>query len=169
MEEIWKDIPGYEGRYQASNLGRIRSLDRVTVDKNGIRKRYRGRVLHSYKKDSSGHLALAIGHNRNIISVHQMVAAAFLGPCPEGYEILHGSGGVLDNRPENLRYDTHAENCHDVYRHGSHLRTLRLCDVHEIRFGLASGMTTAELARMYGVGDRMIQKIRRRERYGWLE
>ena len=169
MEEIWKDIPGYEGKYQASSLGRIRSLDRIIERSDGKPLPHRGRVLHSYRKNSTGHRALLLGSSRIPCSVHRLVALAFLGPCPEGCEILHTNGDAADNRIENLRYDSHRENFKDIYRQGGRIRTLRLRDVEEIRFGLACGITVRELSQMYGVGDRMIRKIRGRERYGWLE
>jgi hypothetical protein len=59
------------------------------------------------------------GDDLKIVSVHRLVLEAFIGPCPEGMEACHNNGVRTDNRVENLRWDTHDENMHDAFRHGT--------------------------------------------------
>lgn len=122
MSEIWKDIPGYEGYYQASDQGRIRSLDRLVDNGRGSRSKYKGKIL-SESHESTGYSLVAlprlpVGH---MSRVHQMVARTFLGPCPVGCHVLHGPNGSSDNSAKNLSYGTPVENGRDRRRDGTHL------------------------------------------------
>ncbi len=159
--ETWKDVPGYEGNLQASTAGRIRCSARGrrrSLDENNI---IRPRV-----RDRSGHLSICIYHGKEE-QVHRMVAAAFLGPCPEGMMVLHNNGDPADNRPENLRFGNAAENDHDIYRQGGKRRKLDLADVEGIRFGMLAGHTDRQLAWNFDVDISMINRIRNGKRYGW--
>lgn len=161
MTEEWKDIPGYEGNLQASSLGRIRSLHR------GRRRRItEDQVILPRVRDRSGHLSFVIRHGKEE-QVHRLVAAAFLGPCPQGMMVLHTNGNPKDNRPENLRYGNAAENDHDIYRQGGKRRKLNLTDVEGIRFGILAGHTDRQLAWNFDVDRSMINRIRNQKRYGW--
>jgi len=119
-EEQWLDIPGYEGYYQVSDAGRIRSLDRTITYKNGKRYRKRGRVLRPAIK-AGGYLQVALNMNAEVVTpkVHSLVALAFLGERPAGLQVCHNNGDPSDNRPENLRYDTPASNSADIIAHGN--------------------------------------------------
>lgn len=114
--EIWKPALGWEGLYEVSDQGRVRSVDRI--DCSG--KRRRGRILKP--GDKSGYLAVNLSCNgrSRLTSVHVLVLEAFVGPRPPGMVSCHGVGGAHDNRPTNLRWDTCAENNRDVVRHGHH-------------------------------------------------
>ena len=168
MDEIWKDIPGYEGEYQASNLGRIKSLSRMVRCHGGYR-RVRERILKQHVRDQGGHLGCSLGHRHHNIGVHRAIALAFIGAPPEGMEVLHINGNPTDNRPENLRYGTQQENILDVYFQGKAWRILSLDDVNAIRFGLFSGHTRKELATEFGVKPDTIRDIELRRRYAWLK
>lgn len=124
MSEIWKPVPGYGGHYEASSAGRIRVKDR-TVDKRHksgkvMRQFYPGRLLSPTRATPLGHVNVHIGVDRKRINVgvHRLVLLAFVGPCPDGMEACHNNGDASDNRPENLRWDTHLENNRDRKRHG---------------------------------------------------
>lgn len=106
MEEVWKDVVGYEGLYQVSNLGRVRSLDRIV---NG--NRLKGKIL-SQVKDTKGYLFLRLSKNGNSkrFLVHRLIAEAFI-PRIEGKNYIDHINGIRDdNRIENLRWCTHQEN-----------------------------------------------------------
>ena len=171
--EVWKDIPGYEGKYQASNLGRIRSLDRMLTlhRKNGrcINRMMKGRILRPGRFCKSGHVSVVLGHDANGSPVHQLVALTFLGPCPERMEILHNNGDPTDNRINNLRYGTRTENILDVLRQGGRWRKLSIDDVDAIRFGDSCGITSRELSFMFGVSYGNIRKIVTRRSFSWLK
>lgn len=117
--EIWKDIPGYEGRYQVSNEGRVRSLDRpVRVVCQGIdtMRIAKGKVLRP-GPSKSGHVTVALGRGKSR-PVHQLVLEAFVGLRPEGCEVLHLNHVPTDNRLANLRYGTRSENLRMDYQAG---------------------------------------------------
>lgn len=121
MEEIWKEIPGYEGCYEVSNQGRVRSLDRET--RNGkcsfIRK---GRLING-SLNSFGYKTVSLRLNNNLKSflVHQLVAIAFLNHKPDGYKIVvdHINCIKTDNRLENLQLISNRENISKDRKNGS--------------------------------------------------
>ena len=125
--ETWKDIPGYEGRYQASDLGNIRSLDRWITCSDGRKIFYEGKQLIA---NVSGNKRRTVkiskeGENKTF-SVYVLVALTFLGPRPEGFEVCHKNGICTDDRLENLRYGTQMSNVIDRYRHGEFGRSLNI-------------------------------------------
>jgi len=112
-EEIYKSIPGYEQIYQASNLGKIRSLDRFVPSGNNRMVFLKGRVLKQ-AVGSTGryHVALNKCGVQKTKKVHQLVAMAFLNHKPNGYKLVvnHINHDPLDNRVENLEIVTHRKN-----------------------------------------------------------
>lgn len=175
ISEIWKDIPGYEGRYQASDQGRIRSLDRVVQSKNRYTgkpfdRHIKGRILRPGRFTSSGHVSVILGHKAWCSPVHTLVMLTFVGPCPKGMEVCHNNGIASDNRLENLRYDTRSENVKDVVRQSTpHKNRFTAETVREIRAKLAQGYSGAALSREYGVSHTCISKVKSRKTYGYIE
>lgn len=112
--EQWRDVPGFEGRYQVSDMGRVRSLDRFVrvVPPRGAEtvRPVRGRILRP-GPSNSGHLSVVLGRG-NTRAVHQLVMLAFIGPPPAGHEVLHRNHQPADNRLANLKYGTRSENIH---------------------------------------------------------
>jgi len=173
MTEQWRDIPGYENRYQASNLGRIRSVMRKNV-----------KVLKPYK-DSAGRaivsLAKSGGKRRPFLS-HRGVLAAFVGPCPEGMECCHNNGDPWDNRLENLRWDTRKANKLDSIRHGTVARNnceafygtanksskLTDCDVRRIREAKKFGARNVDLYKLYGINRASMDALLRRDTWVFI-
>lgn len=167
--EEWRNIPGYEGRYQASNLGRIRSLDRRVNICHGATRLVRGRVLKAAGSKYNPHLSVVLGHGQNGSLVHQLVALAFLGPRPDGQEVRHLDGNPLNNNITNLVYGTRTENIIDVMRIGKPWRKLCADQVLEIRQRLQAGERGADLAREYGVQDGCISNIKVGRTFKWLK
>lgn len=121
--ENWKPVPGYGGLYEVSDHGNVRSLDRVTTDIGGGRtRRFRGKLLPGY--------VLPIGYRvfqlsradktKSLQYAHRIVLLAFVGPAPKGQEGCHADGNPLNNRLDNLRWDTRSGNVQDSIRHGTH-------------------------------------------------
>ena len=123
MAEIWKPVVGYEGHYEVSNLGNVRSVDRTVVYKTGQTRHYKGRPLKL--KPSHGYWRVELSRNSKptCFQVHRLVLSAFVGPLPEGKEVCHNNGNPGDNRLENLRYGTKSENNLDRVKHGTHQET----------------------------------------------
>ena len=172
-KEIWKDIPGYEGRYQASNQGRIRSIDRTLTcigpKHNTYQRSMKGRILKPGRFCKSGHLSVVLGHGENGSPVHQLIALTFIGTCPEGMEVLHNNGDPADNRVTNLRYGTRTENILDVFYQGGRWRKLSIEDVEEIKFALYCGLRGSDLARQFNVTPSIISAIKHGRIFSWIK
>ncbi|MEN2467898.1 NUMOD4 domain-containing protein [Ornithinibacillus sp. JPR2-1] len=99
-DEVWKDIEGYEGYYQVSNLGRIRSLDRTVKQKEGFTQNIKGSLKKPYtRKDGYQSLFLYKNNKGNRQYVHRWVAKAFI-PNPKEYEVINH----IDENPSNNHY-----------------------------------------------------------------
>lgn len=116
--ELWLPVVGYEGSYEVSSHGRVRSLDRVITTKSGHQRRYKGRML-APALASNGYPVVNLGHSDNRL-VHRLALEAFVGPAPDGYECCHGDGNRTNNHLNNLRWDTSSANSHDIVTHGRH-------------------------------------------------
>ena len=166
--EEWKDVVGYEGLYQVSSLGRVKRLVgyQCCVE----------RVLKPGKR-RDGYLQVALYRDGKATNkrVHRLVAKAFLGDAPEGYEVNHRNGDKADNRAENLEWVTASENRKHTYRvlgktgpigetNGRSNRTRR--EVVEIRKLWATDKyTQVELSEMFGVPPYDISRIVNRKRW----
>lgn len=120
--EQWRPIPRFEGSYEASSHGRIRSTDRIVSSGH----RRKGKIL-SPKLNRWGYseVNLSKANKQFSRSVHRLVLEAFVGPCPPEHEACHFNDERLDNRLENLRWGTSSENSHDYVRNGSHHNALK--------------------------------------------
>lgn len=179
--EEWRAIDGYDGWYEVSDRGRVRSWkqsgSQLGRPKGGFFRLTEPRLLVLSTTDS-GHRKLVLWANGKPRSrtVHQLVAEAFIGPRPPGYETCHGDGNPTNNHVSNLRYGTHAENVADKLRHETQPRgeghgrnRLSESDVHEVRRLLAAGETVKSVAARYGVSYGAINGIRRGKNWGWLK
>jgi hypothetical protein len=147
--ELFKDISGHDGRYQVSNLGRVRSFHR---GKNII--------LKPGTMNKFGHCSVSL--RRKTRTVHSLVLEAFIGPPPPNMEVLHINGVGSDNRLENLRYGTRSENNLDMAVHGRLYFSVE--DIKYIRE--AKGKYLAEtLSIKYKCSKSMIYTIRARKQY----
>jgi len=124
--ETWKQIPGYGGHYRASSLGRIKSLPRIVRKRHQhgkiMSQKYGEQILFPQKPDRDGyfHVHLSVDGVKINRTVHRLVLEAFTGPRPDGMESCHNNSNPTDNRPENLRWDTHANNNGDRLRRGNY-------------------------------------------------
>lgn len=118
--EEWRDIAGYEGSYQVSNKGRVRSLYRTIRKKNGDTLTVEGRILRpGIRPDKHLIVVLRKSNKPRTRSVHRLVIETFIGPRPEGMECCHYDGNPANNCVENLRWDTRTANQRDLIRHGT--------------------------------------------------
>ena len=111
MQEIWKDIEGFENLYQVSNLGRVKSLSHIVEKSDGSIQTYKEKVLHLGSMTSGYNFA---GLTKNKIcknySVHRLVAKTFI-PNPNNYkDVNHKDGNKKNNRIDNLEWCSRSYN-----------------------------------------------------------
>lgn len=148
--EEWRTIPGLEGHYEASSLGRIRSLKRREPRIMAVQ------IVNKYPAVMI--CMRGVYQNRH---VHRLVCMAFHGLPAEGQEARHRNGIRADCRPENLHWGTHSENCLDQVRHGTHPNQVKThCPVgHEY---------TLENTYLHPKGSRICRQCKRdRARANW--
>ena len=148
--ERWLPIPGWQGFYEASDLGRIRSVPRKWC-KGQIRK---AALM------PRGYLVVALcrpGYQKQCY-VHQLILLTFLHACPEGMEVRHWDGNPANNRLCNLVYGTHADNMEDKIRHGTvpagaahSCAVLTDAEVAAMRAAWSTGERVADLAERFQV------------------
>lgn len=123
MIEQWRAMVDFEGYYEVSDLGRVRSVHRVIIRSNGVLQTVRPRIL---RQGLAGipRKYLKVNTSRDGVIKTSRVAVevvkAFHGPNPGGMEVRHLNGDSTDNRAANLQWGTHSENILDAVRHGTH-------------------------------------------------
>lgn len=166
MSEEWKDIPGYEGLYQVSNLGRVRSLDRK-YSKGKDRKI----VLDAWGYPQVG---LYKGSSGKTFHVHRLVLLAFIGPCPKGMETRHfPDPDRTNNRLDNLSWGTRLENAKDAKEQGRTVAGERMwssklteSEVRAIFHRAQSGKESKNaIAADYGIHPALVSNILNRKRW----
>lgn len=166
--EIWKDVAGYEGSYEVSSLGRVRSLKRVVALGNGLNRRIRSRIL-KLNKGGSGYYTVSLRDgSQRTVNVHQIVAVAFLGERKDGLDINHINGIKTDNRVKNLEYISRTKNIHHALKVGLMRVKLTPEDVRNIRERVQAGSRKA-LAKEFGVTRQTIGHIVRGKTWTCIE
>lgn len=115
--EKWAPIRGYDGAYEVSDHGRVRSLDRV----DSAQRRLRGRLLRPTTRAKYQSVTLSSSGVHRYFYVHRLVAQAFVFNPDPSYEVCHIDGDRLNNHASNLRWDSHQANQMDMVKHGTHL------------------------------------------------
>lgn len=162
MNEVWKEVIGYEGLYQVSNIGRVMRT------KSG-----RGAKAGNIK--SNGHslgycyVSLCKEGVAKHHYVHRLVAAAFIGECPQGAEVNHIDCDKENNRFDNLEYVTPLENIRHAIKQGRMTPRLkgRLSEqeVKSILALHAEGISQSEIGRRYRVTQSQVSLIVRGKQY----
>lgn len=136
----WRPVKGFENLYAVSNEGDVKSLARI--DSRGHRV---GERILKPAKGTPGYLTVTIykGGGGKTHHIHQLVARAFIGECPDGYEVNHINEEKIDNRLNNLEYVTRKQNLN----HGTHnARMVRALSMPIESFDLKTGKTIKRYA-----------------------
>lgn len=170
MIEVWKDIRGYEGEYQVSNLGRVRSLDRIEIITDSLGRQYKrvlkGKLL-SPNDNGSGYLTVQLGRKGGRHYIHRLVAEHFVDNPLSLPEINHIDNDTKNNTADNLEWVTRKQNiCHMVkqnrHQKGSNHYRAKLNEllVIEIKQMLKQGISEKYIASKYGVKQATINDIK---------
>lgn len=127
--ERWRSIPGWEGYYEASDQGRVRSVERMVRARHGLRTS-RSKVLRPRPHRRSGHLEVWLSRGGQVTQhwVHHLVLETFVGPRPPEWECRHLDGNPSNNQVSNLAWGTHRQNMLDKVAHGTdHYRERTHC------------------------------------------
>ena len=120
-DTIWKPIPGFEGQYEVSDHGEVRSLARrvpTVIKGKRTTMPVPARVLKP-GRTSSGHVSVVLGRKGGSHCIHVLVLTAFVGPRPPGMDACHNDDVPDNNVLSNLRWDTRTNNILDAVRNGT--------------------------------------------------
>jgi len=163
--EEWRPVVGYEGLYEVSDQGRVRRVGKSAVTGKGHGGGARiGRILKQQPVDG-GYWKVFLwknGFQENWL-VHVLVAAAFIGPCPDGYEVNHENGNKSNNAASNLEYMTRSENNKHAYATGLRRPSFKLTAEQKIKARSLNGQGfgSRPIARMLGCCRQTVQKALR--------
>lgn len=165
--EIWKAVPEWDGLYEVSDQGRVRSLDRVSAGRYGPTC-WRGRILRpSLGGNGYANVTFTCQGKRLCVTIHALVARVFLGPPPPGQEVRHRNGIRADSRLSNLHYGTRSQNALDRYEHGTMVYpcgekspVAKLSD-NAVKYIRAAKEGQRALGRRFGVHHRTISAVLR--------
>ncbi len=170
MEEIWKDVTGFEEYYQVSSLGRLKALRRTVPDARWGQRTFKERISTGSLDKKTGYLRFNFCKQGKVTTrpIHQVMLEEFIGPKPFiDYQGCHCDGNKLNNLPENLRWDSSQNNNLDKIHHGTIAcmekngrAVLTKVQVLKIRklFNLGT-YSKSELGRMFKVTDVSIGNI----------
>lgn len=180
MSVVWRPVVGWEGLYEVSSDGEIRSLPRIIRRKsrtgNLWEEEYAGKVLIPSNTRPPGryhHVVLSADGRRCTKTVHSIVCEAFHGPRPPGHDVAHYDGDGKNNRADNLRWATKVENFDDMLRHGRRNKgerhgLSRLTDA-QAREILESDEKATVIAARMNVNAQAVRRIRRGETWAHLK
>ena len=170
IKELWKDIPGYEGFYQVSNMGQVRSVTHSITMKNGVNRTIYSKILVLHPGGNNEYLQAYLHKDNKVTNflVHRLVANAFIASIPSGYEVNHKNGNKTDNRVQNLEIVTHQENIthsmnNSLFRalgedhYASKLTNAQASEIRDIYS--KGGISQKKLGLKYGVTQKVIFSI----------
>jgi len=161
MDEIWKPVVGFEGIYEVSDHGRVRTIKTGKLKKPTLSKK-EGRLFLLLWKDNK----------YKMMKVHRIVCFAFHGAPPPKYECCHNDGNPLNNHISNLRWDTAAANQADRVKHGTSNRGERCATAklttEQVLAIRADTRKQKYIAADYGIRESQVSRIKNRERWAHI-
>ncbi len=174
MTEIWKNVVGYEGRYEVSSSGRVRSVARM-LRNTATSSRFVESTVLTPNKHVGGYLTVKLSFDRvkRHRYIHRLVAAAFIGEAPfPKAEVLHGDGDKTNNSVANLSWGSRLDNYIDRARLGEVLTgeahpNAKLTDIQVLNIR-SDPRPAEEVAAEYGMSKASIYMIKRRQTWRHL-
>ncbi len=128
MKIVWKPVPGFEGRYEVSNIGAVRSCTRTALKSNGRSQLVRGKVIRP-SRSQDGYLRVNLntpeGPSRyKTLRIHRLVAMVFIPTEDQSQEVNHLNGLRADNRVQNLDWISRYDNMDDMLERNKHRRAV---------------------------------------------
>ena len=167
--EVWKDVAGYEGVYQVSNLGRVRSVDRLVQYSDGRKYTYKGKMIKlAENKNRGGYLYVRLSHNQRKVlkSLHRLVAETFIENSGNKPEVNHIDGDKGNNKVSNLEWVTSKENSEHAVKNGlipsgqdSYQAAFSNNQVRDMRKQYKGGFRLTDLAEKFGVNPSTMHSI----------
>lgn len=170
MKEEWKDIIGYEGYYQVSNLGRVRSKDRIVTHSNGSKVLYRSKILAA-PADHWGYNAVSLCKydiKRKTCKIHRLVATMYISNPNKYLEVNHKDGNKSNNKVTNLEWVTGKENkAHAIknklHAYGTRQSAAKLNDKQAkqiYKLATSGKMTEQTIAKKFKINRSGVNKIK---------
>jgi len=169
MEEIWKDIQGYEGLYQISNLGRVKSFPRLTNRGSGSYITKERILKNTLMTIGYNRVELSINSERKFYSIHRLVAIHFIANPENKPQVNHINGIKHDNRIKNLEWCTAIENSRHAFKTGLHgsrkgekhsKSKLKDTDIYKIKALLKNNISCKEISMLFSVSPQAISDIK---------
>lgn len=183
--EEWRPVVGYEGLYEVSNLGRVKSFPQtlwISPSRKhpvGCWRPLAGRIMKPAGSGLQKRPMVGLHKNKTVKlkKVYHLVLEAFVGPMPEGMMACHNDGDVNNSALTNLRWDTRVANMADMKLHGTHVRGSKASfskhteeQIIEIRKRYASGgVSQRQLGKEYGMSQSDVSGVVRRTKWAWAE
>lgn len=169
MVELWKPVQNYEELYEVSNLGSVKSLERLAHTQQTEKKAHKikERILKP-GVNNQGYLTVSLSKQgkRKTFKIYRLVSEAFLGTKPKNYVTRHGAKGSQDNSVTNLSYGTYQDNERDKIRDKSSNHKFSEKEILEIRQIYREGqLNIKQLSVLYAVDHACMWKIIRYKSY----
>jgi transposase len=170
MATNWKSIKGYEGLYEVSACGKVRSLDRVIIDSKRVERQYAQKIRKTFLSNGYEYVNLSKKNVTKKLRVHRLVAFAFVKNGHNKPYVNHKDGNKLNNKCSNLEWVSSKENSrHAVdnglidYSKGESHYLSKLTDkkVIEIHLLLQEGLSCRKIAKIYNISKEIISRINR--------
>lgn len=165
--ERWKDVVGWEGYYEVSNMGRVRSVERIVRSRGAATRIIKSKVLKPLAH-SGGYQQASLSREGKMHRrfIHRLVLEAFCGKAPVDFVACHNNGDPTDNRLDNLRWDSVAANSADKKRHGTQPlgekcpgSKLSVQDVQIIRARCGEGVSQRQVAQDFSIAQQTVSEI----------
>jgi len=172
--EQWRPVPQWEGFYEVSDQGRVRSLDRVVTMINGSQRLHKGRLRTPVQNKKTRYYGVIFYRDGKpaAYAIHRLVLLTFAGAPSPGQEACHCNGKRTDNRLSNLRWDTRSANhadklLHGTSQHGQNNARAIFSNAQVLEI-YRSTESAAAIAQRLGCSRRTISAIKTRQNWGLI-